>query len=66
MVNSERGNDTSIDLHKKITDLLMENFVPLEIRESVNDANYMLIHRGVSSIADDIVKLAEDTYGFSS
>lgn len=60
---SERGNDSSIELHIKITEILMDNFLP---KMEDNEVGKMLMRRAVSSIADDIVKLAEDTYGVES
>lgn len=57
---SGQGNDTSIDFHIKITDMLMDNFVPKIVDNEVGER---LLRRAVSTIAEDIVKLAEDCYG---
>lgn len=60
---NEQGNDSAIDLHIKITDLLMEGFIPADIRKSTDMATNGLIRRGVSSITDDIIRLVENYYG---
>lgn len=56
-------NSNPVDLHTRITDLLMEGFIPDNIRKSTDSSTNGLIRRGVSSITDDIIRLVENHYG---
>lgn len=62
--DGERGNDTSIDLHIRITDLLIEAFMPKNADFDASTNN--LVRRGVSSVTDDIMRMVEDAYGAAS
>lgn len=55
----EHSNDSPVELHNQITDLLMDNFMP----KRGDEVATKLIRRAVSSISDDIIRLVENHYG---
>lgn len=54
-----------VELHHKITELLLDAFMPAEVMVDKEGPTYRLVRRAVSSITGDIVRLAEDCYGIS-
>lgn len=55
---------STVDLHTRIVDLLIENFLPQT--SEFDPASNLLVRRGVSSVTDDIMRLVEDHFGVKS
>lgn len=59
-----KQEQSSVDLHKQLVDLLISNFMPQT--SEFDPASNLIVRRGVGSLVDDILRLTEDHYGVKS
>lgn len=64
VLGTEKKNGNAVDLHNRLVDVLINAFIPQSKEMDMSSSN--ILRRGVASVVDDIIRLAEDCYGVSS